>query len=110
MANHAGAHMLNDVLCLLEEESFFATLGPEKTEKFIRRVADLGFYQDCQSYEILNGIGPRLGIYVMETESDGHRVVEASPIERVSSPEGATLVTIPLIRRGASPSPSREAW
>ena len=65
MANHAGAHMLNDVLCLLEEESFFATLGPEKTEKFIRRVADLGFDQDCQSYEILNGIGPRLGICIM---------------------------------------------
>lgn len=36
--------------------------------------------------------------YVTETETDGVRVVEASPIERVSPPEGATLVTIPLIR------------
>lgn len=36
--------------------------------------------------------------YVTETETDGVRVVEASPIERVSPPAGATLVTIPLIR------------
>lgn len=36
--------------------------------------------------------------YVTETETDGVRVVEASPIEQVSPPAGATLVTIPLIR------------
>ncbi len=36
--------------------------------------------------------------YVTETESDGARVAEASPVERVSPPEGATLVSIPLIR------------
>ena len=65
MANHAGAHMLNNVLCMLEEESFFTTLGPEKTQQFIGRVVDLGFDDDCQSYEILNGIGPRLGICIM---------------------------------------------
>ena len=36
--------------------------------------------------------------YVTETERDGERVTEPSPIERVSPPEGATLVAIPLIR------------
>ena len=36
--------------------------------------------------------------YVTETEADGLSVAEASPIERVSPPEGATLVTVPLIR------------
>ena len=36
--------------------------------------------------------------YVTETERDGERVTEPSPIERVSPPEGATLVAIALIR------------
>ena len=36
--------------------------------------------------------------YVTETERDGESVAEPSPIERVSPPEGATLVAIPLIR------------
>ena len=36
--------------------------------------------------------------YVMETERDGARVAEPSPFERVSPPDGATLVAIPLIR------------
>ena len=36
--------------------------------------------------------------YVTETERDGGSVAEPSPIERVSPPEGATLVAIPLIR------------
>ena len=40
--------------------------------------------------------------YVTETEADGARVAEASPIERVSPPEGATLVSIPLIRLPAA--------
>ena len=36
--------------------------------------------------------------YVTEAEADGARVTDASPMERVSPPNGATLVTIPLIR------------
>ena len=65
MANHQGAYMLNNVLRMLEGESFFATLGPEKTQQFIKRVVDLGYRDDCQSYEILDGIGPHLGICVV---------------------------------------------
>ena len=65
MANHAGGYMLNEVLGMLEEESFFANLGAEKTQRFIKRVVDLGYDQDCLSYEILDGVGPRLGICVM---------------------------------------------
>lgn len=36
--------------------------------------------------------------YVLEAEKDGEPLVEASPIEDVSPPDGATLVAIPLIR------------
>ena len=36
--------------------------------------------------------------YVTETERNGERVAEPSPIERVSPPDGATLVDIPPIR------------
>lgn len=36
--------------------------------------------------------------YATETEGDGARMADASPIERVSPPEGAALITIPLIR------------
>ena len=65
MSNHAGAYMLNEVLGMLEEESFFATLGRDKTEQFIKRVVYVGERDDCQRYEILDGIGQRLGICVM---------------------------------------------
>lgn len=43
MANHHGAYMLNEVLCALEEEAFFTTLGPERTQKFIKRIVNLGY-------------------------------------------------------------------
>ena len=36
--------------------------------------------------------------YVTETERDGGRIVEASPLEQASPPEGSALVAIPLIR------------
>ena len=35
--------------------------------------------------------------YVTETVRDGERVAEPSPIERVSPPEGASLITVPLV-------------
>ena len=35
-----------------------------------------------------------LGDYATEAEADGLRVAEASPIERVSPPEGAMLASI----------------
>ena len=65
MSNHQGGHMLNKVLNLLEDESFFDTIGPERTERFIKRVVYFGWHDDCNSYEILDGIGPRLGICIM---------------------------------------------
>ena len=34
--------------------------------------------------------------YVTETKRDGTRVAEASPMGKVSPPDGSTLVTIPL--------------
>lgn len=57
--------MVNEVLGLLEDESFFSTIGPERTYQFIQRVVRLADRGDCLSYEILDGIGERLGICVM---------------------------------------------
>lgn len=36
--------------------------------------------------------------YVTETERDGGRIIEASPLEQASPPEGSVLVAVPLIR------------
>ena len=35
--------------------------------------------------------------YVTETERDGAQVVEASPMEKASPPEGSVLVAVPLV-------------
>ena len=43
--------------------------------------------------------------YVTETERDGVRVVEASPMEDVSPPEGSVLVAVPHIRRSGLEKP-----
>ena len=48
MSNHTGAYLLNEVFGMLEEESFFATLGTDKTEQFIERVVYAGERDDCQ--------------------------------------------------------------
>lgn len=40
--------------------------------------------------------------YVTETERDGRRIVEASPLEQALPPEGSVLVAIPLIRLSGS--------
>ena len=48
--------------------------------------------------------------YVTETERDGVRAAEASPMERVSPPEGSTLVTIPSFACPAARSARTSRW
>ena len=62
MSNHSGSHMLNSMLALLERESFFSEIGPEKTEEFFRHLYALSWDYDCNPGEILDGIGERLAI------------------------------------------------
>ena len=45
--------------------------------------------------------------YVTETVRDGERAAEPSPIERVSLPEGASLITVPLPLTGGRLLPNR---
>ena len=62
MSNHSGSHMLNSMLAMLERESYFSEIGPEKTEEFFRHIYALSWDYDCNRGEILHGIGERLGI------------------------------------------------
>ena len=41
MSNHSGSYMLNSLLTMIERESFFSDIGPEKTAEFIEHVRGL---------------------------------------------------------------------
>lgn len=60
MSNHAGSHMLNDVLHILEREGVFQWLGLEKTRKLMVEISEVaeGKY-DCNPGEVLDEIGRR---------------------------------------------------
>ena len=62
MSNHSGSYMLNSLLTMLERESYFSDIGPEKTAEFISHVRLLTFDHDGNPGEVLDGIGLRLGI------------------------------------------------
>lgn len=62
MSNHSGSYMLNEVLCLLDEQNFFKYLGKEKTLKFLNDVREVGDRYDCNEGEILEEIGEELSI------------------------------------------------
>lgn len=62
MSNHSGSYMLNEVLELMEKEQVFVQLGKEKTIHLVQKILGLSFRHDCNSGEILDGIGARLGI------------------------------------------------
>ena len=82
MSNHSGSYMLNVMLALLERESFFSEIGPEKTEEFLRHIHSLSWDYDCNPGEILDGIGERLAIcYTCFTLSEGLVTVRAPHAE-----------------------------
>ena len=62
MSNHSGSYMLNSLLVMLERESYFATIGPEKTAEFVSNAVSLAEEHDGNPGEVLDGIGERLGI------------------------------------------------
>ena len=62
MSNHSGSHMLNSLLTMIERESFFSDIGPERAMELISHVLGLAMEHDGNLGEVLNGIGERLGI------------------------------------------------
>ena len=62
MSNHSGSYMLNSLLVMLERESFFSQIGPERTTEFVSDVLRLAHGYDGNPGEVLDGIGERLGI------------------------------------------------
>ena len=62
MSNHSGSHLLNRLLVMLERESYFAEIGPDKTTEFVAHVIRLARRHDGNPGEVLDGIGARLGI------------------------------------------------
>ena len=62
MSNHNGSYMLNSLLVMLERESYFAGIGPEKTAEFVIKVVGLARDYDGNPGEVLDEIGERLGI------------------------------------------------
>ena len=74
MSNHSGSYMLNDVLKMLERESFFEHLGKERTHTFVLSILQMSHQYDCNTGEILEELGERLGIcYYCEDRADEFR-------------------------------------
>lgn len=71
MSNHSGSYMLNNLLTMLERESYFARIGPDKTAEFVNEVVGLAIDYDGNPGEVLERIGERLGIcYQCRRRSD----------------------------------------
>ena len=62
MSNRSGSYMLNSLLAMLERESYFSRVSPEKTTEFVSHVLGLAMDHDGNPGEVLDGIGERLGI------------------------------------------------
>jgi recombinational DNA repair protein RecR len=62
MSNHAGSYLLNEVLRLLEERGVFTQLGRKEAQRLVLDIVQLSHHYDCNSGEILDEIGQRVGI------------------------------------------------
>ena len=62
MSNHCGSYMLNEVLLLLEKKHFFEKLTVEEKHEFLMDIIKIGYKNDCNTGEILENIGARLGL------------------------------------------------
>lgn len=62
MSNHSGSDMLNEVLCKAEDMGIFKQIGKDKAVEFILALVEIGEDHDCNSWEILENIGEKLGI------------------------------------------------
>ena len=62
MSNHSGSYTLNEILKMLEQEAVFEHLGKDSSQTVVQKILDISNYYDCNSGEILDEIGERLGI------------------------------------------------
>ena len=63
MSNHSGGHMLNDVIGILAQANVFKLLGQEKSRDVVLEIVKIaGWQYDCNSDEILEGVGEQVGI------------------------------------------------
>jgi hypothetical protein len=62
MANHLGGDILNDVLRLLDARGFFREQQKSGTRTFLQEVLRIAQEADCSPGDVIEGIGPRLGI------------------------------------------------
>lgn len=69
MSNHSGSYMLNDILKVLDKKSVFNFLGKEKTHALIIEILNISYQYDCNPGEILENIGPKIGVCYYCTKS-----------------------------------------
>ena len=63
MSNHSGNYMLNNVLTILQDDhDFFSKIGKEEAYLFVKKIIKVGNRYDCNSGEILEDIGLKLGV------------------------------------------------
>lgn len=62
MSNHSGSYLLNETLTLLDQFEVFESMGQEKMHQFFEEIGKISRDWDCNSSEILEGIGEKLGI------------------------------------------------
>ena len=62
MSDHFNSLLMNDVLIRLEEQSFFADIGEERTLRFVQDSLALSRRHDGNPGEALAGVGQRQGI------------------------------------------------
>ena len=62
MSDHFNSFWMNEVLLKLEQQSFFARIGEERTLRFIQDSLALSRYHDGNPGEALDRVGQRLGI------------------------------------------------
>ena len=62
MSDHFNSLLMNDLLIRLEEQSFFADIGEERTLRFVQDSLALSRHHDGNPGEALAGVGQRLGI------------------------------------------------
>ena len=72
MSNHSGSYLLNEVLTILEKRKVFDFLGKEATRDMVLQIVRKAERYDCNSSEILDEIGPRVGLcyYCLTPQSD----------------------------------------
>ncbi len=62
MSNHDGSYLLNEVLRLFEERGLFPTQATPAIQQILSDVVRLADEYDCNSHEILSGLGERFHV------------------------------------------------